>query len=193
MEFRQNLCFRQFLIIFLLSSLVAGCGEKPLEDGSKWAPPINNYPNDTPKPALPEISCDNHCNRIKATQKIRSVKRLLNNGKHLQAIQEIETWTLSSEPWKDMLINSPGDMITYLPLAIAFNKKDLYNELLKMDNNQTNETTDYICATASIAWTESSRFLRCLYESKMNREKCRKYEEELLKKYPESIKMINEL
>jgi hypothetical protein len=177
------------LCFVLLSSLVAGCASQK----KPWAPP--------PQAELPRAAgqnvvadppgvCDEICSLKIAKEKIEHVKSLYNGGNFPEAFVEIESWTTTSQPWRNHLINSSGDLIIYLQLAVAYDRRDVFDAILAMDNGHSNATTGRIRTTATKAWEEYSKWLHCLYASQRQRNQCMKFETPLFAKVPEAAKLV---
>lgn len=185
---RYNL-LSTILCFVLLSSLVAGCASNK----RAWSPqPSAEDSIEASQKTIadqPE-ACDEICSLKIAKEKIEHVKGLYNGGKFLEAFSEIESWTATSESWRNHLVNSSGDLIIYLQLAVAYNRRDVFGKILAMDNGHGNTTTGRIRTTATGAWEEYSKWLHCLYESQRQRNQCMKYEKILFAKVPEAAKLV---
>jgi hypothetical protein len=191
MEFQQKRFNQLYLIILLvlLNSLISGCASEK----KPWAaPPTIPEPPSSSQQAKPtqKSNCDELCNLKIAKEKIEYVKQLYNGERFQEAVEEIETWTSTTEPWRNHLINSSGDLIIYLQLSVAYDRRDIFDKLLTMDNSRGNSTTNRIRSTATAAWNEFSKWLRCLYQSKRQRNQCMKYEMDLFSKVPEASKLV---
>jgi hypothetical protein len=192
MEFQQKRFNQLYLIILLvlLNSLISGCASEK----KPWAAPptIPEQPPSSSQLAKPtqKTNCDELCNLKIAKEKIEYVKNLYNGERYQEAVEEIGTWTSTTEPWRNHLINSSGDLIIYLQLSVAYDRRDIFDKLLTMDNSRGNSTTNRIRSTATAAWNEFSKWLRCLYQSKRQRNQCMKYEMDLFSKVPEASKLV---